>query len=105
MAEQRKYRRWLLFVLLAGLAGGGILLGERLIRERIRRAGGVPLDERRQEELREKLDYNPRSIFIFDPRVSYRLKPRFRGILHLSGEGHRRLADWLRPVLLKRLDP
>ncbi len=92
MAEQRKYPRWLLIGLLAGLAGGALLLGGRLIRDRIQRAGGVPLDDRRREELREKLDYNPRSIFIYDPRISYRLKPRFRGIRHDS-PGHLHLTD------------
>ena len=92
MAGNRKYQKWLLIVLLAALAGGGGLLFGRLIRERIRRTSGVPLDDRRREELREKLDYNPRSIFIYDPRISYRLKPDFRGVRHDS-PGHLHLTN------------
>jgi hypothetical protein len=80
MTGTRNYQRWLLIILLAVLAWP---VG-RLIRDRVRRATGVPLDEIRQEELREKLDDNPRSIFIYDPVVSYRFKPSFRRLRHDS---------------------
>ncbi len=76
-----KYRKRL-WVLLP--AAGVILTGWLLVRAMVRRAGGVPLDRRRTEELRRKLDNNPKSIFAFDPFISYRLKPSFRGRRHDS---------------------
>ncbi len=84
MDEHRKIPNRLLVFLMVALIGGGIILGGRLIRDRVRKASGVPLDEEREEELRGKLDYNPRSIFLYDPVISYRLKPGFRGIRHDS---------------------
>lgn len=84
MAEYRKSLNRTVIVLLVALAGGGLFLGGRLIRDRVRKAAGVPLDEGRKEELRGELDHNPRSLFLYDPVISYRLKPSFRGLRHDS---------------------
>ncbi len=45
---------------------------------------GRPLDEEGREELKKELAESSRSIFIFDPLTSYRLKPSFRGLRHDS---------------------
>lgn len=60
-----------------------VFLGWR-IREKVRIRTGEPLNQAKQEELKTKLDENPKSIFIFDPVTSYRLKPNFRGLRHDS---------------------
>ncbi len=84
----RNYQKWILIVSLTALTAGAGLL----VRDRIRRVTGVPLNEEQREELRQKLDDNPRSIFTYDPQISYRLKPGFRGIRHDS-PGHLHLTN------------
>ncbi len=76
----RNRKRLLILLPTAGV----VLLGWLLVRLMVQRAGGVPLDRHRTEELRRQLDSNPRSIFTFDPQLSYRLKPSFRGLRHDS---------------------
>lgn len=76
-----KYRKRLLILL---PTAGVILIGWLMVRVMVQRAGGVPLDRHRTEELRRQLDSNPHSIFTFDPQLSYRLKPSFRGLRHDS---------------------
>jgi len=71
-------------IILSGLAGAGLFLGGRMIGDRIRGTAGAGLNEEQREELRGKLDNNPRSIFLYDPVISYRLKPGFRGLRHDS---------------------
>jgi len=86
MDDQSGYAKWAPGLLLAGLAGGLIVLGGLVIRERVRKASGIPLNEEQKAELRENLDHNPRSIFTYDPDLSYRLKPDFRGLRHDSSD-------------------
>jgi hypothetical protein len=40
----------------------------------------VPVGPEQRTVLREKLDENPRSLFLYDEKLAYRLKPSFRGI-------------------------
>ncbi len=81
MTERTK---WLFLLILIALIGGGIVLAGWMFWERSQRATGIPLDTEKTKELRDQLDHNPKSIFIFDPQTSYRLKPSFRGLRHDS---------------------
>ncbi|MFH1039078.1 MAG: SGNH/GDSL hydrolase family protein [PVC group bacterium] len=76
--------KWLCLLLMVLLAGGGIILAGWMIWERSQKSAGLPLDREQTEELRDQLDHNLKSIFIFDPQTSYRLKPSFRGLRHDS---------------------
>ncbi len=84
MNDQAGFTRRAAILILAGIAVGGIILGAVLIAARVRRSTGEGLNAERRAELRERLDHDPRSIFIYDPVLSYRLKPDFRGIRHDS---------------------
>jgi len=64
-------------------AGAVFFAGWRIWQKTIR-TQGRPLDAAQREELKRKLDDNPKSIFIYDPITSYRLKPNFRGLRHDS---------------------
>lgn len=76
--------KWACLLLLIVFIGGGIALAGWMIWKRSRQAAGIPLDQEKIKTLRRRLDENPRSIFIYHPRISYRLKPSFRGLRHDS---------------------
>ncbi len=81
MTERTK---WLFLLILIALIGGGIVLAGWMIWKRSQGTSGIQLDEKKIQELRGRLDENPRSLFVYDPRISYRLKPSFRGLRHDS---------------------
>ena len=76
--------KWLFLILLVILIGGSIIGAGVLIWEKSQRSGGIPLDKDKVKKLQKSLEENPKSIFIFDPDTSYRLKPSFRGLRHDS---------------------
>ncbi len=67
--------------MLAGcvLAAGGLFL---LAAEELLRPFSPPPEAEKIRVLPKLLDENPRSIFLYDPILSYRLKPLFRGTRH-----------------------
>ena len=76
--------KWGLLVVLLILVGGGIITAGFGIWKKSQRTTGVPLDQEKTVGLKKQMDDNPRSIFIFDPDASYRLKPSFWGLRHDS---------------------
>ncbi|MEA1928197.1 MAG: SGNH/GDSL hydrolase family protein [Candidatus Auribacterota bacterium] len=76
--------KWFVLFLLLILVGGGIITSGLLIWNRSQKEKGIPLDREKTAQLKKQLDENLRSIFIFDPDTSYRLKPSFQGLRHNS---------------------
>src|SRR5258708_2858572 len=55
-------------------------------------------------KLRQRLDYNPNALFMYDEDISYRFKPTFRGIRH-SSTSWPRVTNSLGLLGAKELDP
>ena len=76
--------KWTVLVGLVLAASAVVILVGRRTWEDFTEKTGRSLDEKGREELAKQLAESPRSIFIFDPLTSYRLKPSFRGLRHDS---------------------
>ena len=76
--------KWLFLIGLVVLIGALILPAGVKVWRKAQDRAGRDITEEDREELKKRLDQDPRSIFIFDPDISYRLKPSFRGLRHDS---------------------
>ncbi len=76
--------KWMVLVGLVLVALAVVILVGRRSWEDFAGKTGRPLDEKGREELKKQLAESSKSIFIFDPMTSYRLKPSFQGIRHDS---------------------
>ncbi len=80
----RDKNKWLVLLGLLFIVAAALLFsGWRIWKKYQSRVGRIlPADK--IPRLKESLDRNPRSIFIYDPITSYRFKPNFRGSRHDS---------------------
>lgn len=76
--------KWGLLIVLLFTACAIIITTGIFIWNRSQGKIGIPLNREKEEILRKRLEEDPKSIFIFDPHTSYRLKPSFTGLRHDS---------------------